>query len=82
MRFVGQDAAPVWVQLVFIAVGPPIMALLFAVLSRGWAGAVAGILGRRVSGTTKREQAWEFWFVLLTCYAVAIGVMVYAHVFH
>ncbi len=74
-----QGASPLWVQLLTVAIGPPIMATLVAVMSRGWAGTVAGVLGTKVSDTTRKEQAWEFWFVLWGCYVLGIGILVYAH---
>jgi len=75
-----RGAAPLWEQLLLVLLMPPAMAFFFAVLARGWAGAVAGLLGTRVSDTTRKEQAWEFWFVLWACYAVAIGMFIYGHV--
>lgn len=70
-----------WQQLLLIVLAPPILATLAAVMNRGWAGAVAAVLGTKVSDTTRKEQAWEFWFVLWSCYAVMIGMFIYAHVF-
>ncbi|HVB32762.1 MAG TPA: hypothetical protein VNJ52_00100 [Patescibacteria group bacterium] len=68
---------PLWQEVLFALMVPPIMAMLFAVLARGWAGAVAGVLGRRVSETTRKEQAWEFWLVLWGTYAAELGMFVY-----
>lgn len=72
-------AAPLWEQVLVVALTPPIMAALVAILNRGWAGAVAGVLGRKASETTKKEQVWEFWFVLIVLYLGLTGMFVYAH---
>ena len=70
-----------WQQVLLIALAPPVVAVIAAVMMHGWAGAVAAVLGRRVSETTKNEQSWEFWFVLWGGYAVMIGMFFYAHLF-
>lgn len=74
-----RNASPLSEQLLIIAVGPPVMAALIAILNRGWARAVAGVLGIGVSETTKREQVWEFWLSLWAMYVIGIGMFVYAH---
>jgi len=71
-----EGASPLWQQLLFIILGPPVMALLVHVLSRGWAKIVQG---GNVSEATRKRQKLEFWIVLCFMYVMGFGMFVYAH---
>ena len=73
-----QGAAPLSVQVFILVLGPPIMACLVWLLSRGWA---SGVQGGGVSERTKRRQKWEFWAVLVGFYVMGFGIVLYAHFF-
>lgn len=70
--------APVWIQLFFITVAPPIMAVLIHFLSRGWAMTVQG---GKISERTRKRQRLEFWGVLIFMYLMGFGMIIYAHFF-
>lgn len=71
-----QGASPLWVQLLIIFLGPPIMAVLVHFLSRGWAFTVQG---GKISERTQKRQRWEFWFSLCLMYAICFGLFIYGH---
>jgi hypothetical protein len=71
------QAAPLWQLIMSLIVGPPIMALLWRLLSGGFAAAVQG--GTR-SETTIRRQRKEFWILLIVLYVTGIAVATYAWV--
>jgi len=54
-------AAPLGEQLAILIVGPPVMAGLFWLMSRGWAFSVQG---GKTSEKTKGRQKIEFWMIL------------------
>jgi uncharacterized membrane protein HdeD (DUF308 family) len=68
-------AAPLGEQLAILILGPPIMATLVWFMSRGWAHTVQGEV---VSERTKHRQKVEFWILLITMYAISIGMSIYA----
>jgi hypothetical protein len=68
-------AAPFSEQLVILIVGPPIMAGLIWLMSRGWA---KSIQGGTASERTRVRQRIEFWMVLIAMYAIGIGMALYA----
>lgn len=70
-----RSPAPLWEQLTILILGPPIMATLIWVVSRGWAMAVQG---GTASEKTKRRQRIEFYAVLIAMYAIGFGMAVYA----
>jgi hypothetical protein len=70
-----QQASPLWVQMLTLIFGPPVMACLVWLLSRGWA---MGVQGGRVSEKTKRRQKIEFWSVLIGLYILGFGIALYA----
>jgi len=61
-------------QLVVGILGPPIMASLVWMMSRGWAHTVQGDL---VSDETKRRQKTEFWIVLGVMYFLVFAITIY-----
>jgi len=65
--------APVWERLLTLCLGPPIMAILLKFLMSGWAFTVQG---GKISETTKKRQAYEFWAVLAAMYAMAAVILV------
>lgn len=69
------DAAPIPEQLAILILGPPIMAALVWIMSRGWAATVQGGV---VSEKTKRRQRIEFWAFLIAMYLIGLGMFVYA----
>jgi hypothetical protein len=69
------DAASFGEQLLILVAGPPIMAGLIWLLSRGWALTVQGGTS---SQTTRKRQKLEFWVVLVVLYAVGAGIFGYA----
>ena len=68
-------AAPLGEQVLILVIGPPVMACLVWLLSRGWASTVQGGLP---SERTKRRQKVQFWVVLVVLYIMALGVFLYA----
>lgn len=69
------SAAPLGEQLAILILGPPVMAALTWIMSRGWAHAVQGGV---VSERTKRRQKAEFWIVLVVMYVLGFGMALYA----
>lgn len=69
-------ALPLGQQLLIILFGPPIMAILWLFMSRGWATAVQG---GTVSERTKQRQKKLFWVALILGYIVVVGMKIYAH---
>jgi hypothetical protein len=70
-----EGARPLWQQVLFFVLAPPIMALLIRILSRGWANIVQG---GDVSETTRDRQKMEFWGVLIFMYIMVGGIFLYA----
>jgi hypothetical protein len=70
-----KSPAPLWEQLTILILGPPIMATLIWVVSRGWAMAVQG---GTASDKTKRRQGIEFYVVLTAMYVIGFGMAAYA----
>jgi hypothetical protein len=68
-------ALPIPQLILLDLVAPPIIAGIWWVMSRGWAGAVQG---GSTSENTKQRQAKEFWVVLTLLYLMAFGVTMYA----
>ena len=68
-------AAPLWEQLTIGIFMPPVMALLFKFMARGWAMTVQG---GTVSQKTKRRQRIEFWGMLVAMYLLMWGMFIYA----
>jgi hypothetical protein len=71
-----QGASPLWVQALIFVFGPPIMACLWWLLSRGTA---MGFEGGRVSDRTKKREKRRFWILLCLMYAIVGGIYFYAH---
>lgn len=68
-------AAPLGEQLAILIVGPPVMAGLFWLMSRGWAFSVQG---GKASERTKGRQKIEFWMILVAMYVIGFGMALYA----
>lgn len=68
------SAAPIGEQLLIFTIGPPIMASLIWMMSRGWAHTVQGAL---ISDRTRKRQKIEFWVVLIVMYLFSVGVVLY-----
>jgi hypothetical protein len=68
-------AAPLWEQLAIGIFGPPIMAILFRFMARGWAMTVQG---GTVSQKTDKRQRIEFWGMLALLYLIVWGEFIYA----
>jgi hypothetical protein len=68
-------AASLWEQLAFGLLGPPIMAILFRFMARGWAMTVQG---GTVSNKTVKRQRIEFWGMLIAMYVLVLGEFIYA----
>jgi hypothetical protein len=65
---------PVAQQILLDIIVPPVVAGLWWLMSRGWAGIVqAGT----VSETTKTRQHKLFWVVLMVFYLLAFGTTAY-----
>jgi len=71
----GPDAAPLWQQLAIVILGPPIMAWLVRLMSRGWALTVQG---GTISEKTRKRQKYEFWGLLIFLYIMGIAMFAYA----
>lgn len=68
-------AAPLWEQVAIGILGPPIMAILFRYMARGWAMTVQR---GSVSQKTQERQKFEFWAMLIIMYLVVWGTFIYA----
>lgn len=68
-------AAPLGEQIAIVFVGPPVMACLVWIMSRGWASIVQG---GTPSERTKGRQKIEFWAILIVMYFIGIGMALYA----
>ena len=68
-------SAPIGEQLAILIVGPPLMASLIWLMSRGWATSVQG---GAASEKTKRRQKLEFWVVLIVMYVIGFSMAFYA----
>ncbi len=68
-------ALPVPQLILLDLVAPPVIAGIWWMMSRGWAGAIQG---GSTSAKTKARQAKEFWAVLILIYLMAFGVTIYA----
>ncbi len=68
-------SAPIGEQIAILIVGPPLMASLFWLMSRGWATTVQGGVP---SEKTKRRQKVEFWIVLIAMYLIGFSMAFYA----
>ncbi len=68
------SAAPVGEQIAIFVLGPPVMASLIWLMSRGWAHTVQGEV---VSDRTKHRQKMEFWIFMIVMYIFMIGVALY-----
>lgn len=71
----GSGGAPLAEQLSILILGPPVMAGLIWLLSRGWA---TGVQGGSASDQTKSRQRVEFWVVLVIMYVIGFGMALYA----
>ena len=63
-------------QLLLDAIAPPILAVVWFVLSRGWAHAVQG---SEVSERTKKRQFLSFFVVLTLLYILMFTTTLYLH---
>lgn len=66
---------PLWFQLAWVIVAPPIGVCLWWLMSRGWATMVQT---GAVSERTKRRQRIEFWALLIGTYVLATVIFAYA----
>lgn len=71
-----QGGIPFYQQILLDIVAPPIGAIIWMILSRGWAGVVQ--MGN-VSKMTKDRQRVEFWVVLFALYVIMFGITLYHH---
>ena len=63
-------------QLILDAIAPPVLAVIWLGLSRGWAGVVQR---GNLSEMTKDRQRVEFWIVLSVLYLMMFGITLYHH---
>jgi len=63
-------------QLLVDAIAPPILAILWLVLSRGWAH---GVQGAELTERTKKRQTLEFFVVLALLYILMFTATLYLH---
>ena len=68
-------ALPIGQQFLGILLGPPVLAVLWWLGSRGWA---ATLQGGSVSDRTKLRQKKEFWILLAVMYLLGFGIMIYS----
>ncbi len=69
-------ASPLWKQLLTDLLVPPVLAVLWWTLSRGWA---ASVQGGSVGQRTRRRQAVGFWLVLAVAFAAMISITLYGY---
>jgi hypothetical protein len=68
-------ALPLYQQILTAVFFPPVGAVMWWLMSRGWAMTVQG---GAVSERTKRRQKIEFWVLLMIAYALSFAIIVYA----
>jgi hypothetical protein len=62
-----------WESLLFILIFPPVGAILWWLMSKGWA---ATIQGGTISASTRKRQQILFWVLMAAAYVVEfVGVM-------
>ena len=74
-----EGASPLWQQLLFFVLAPPIAAMAFSIMARGWANVVQS---GDVSETTRKRQKLEFWVMLCFMYVMLFCIFLYAHFRH
>ena len=67
---------PLFQQFVLDTIAPPILTVIWLVLSRGWAGIIQS---GNISKTTKDRQSIEFWIVLSVLHSIMFGITLYHH---
>lgn len=67
-------ALPLGQLLLLDLLVPPIGAVLWSYMARGW---VATVQGGTVSERTKQRQKKEFWILLVATYLLMFGVTIY-----
>lgn len=72
----GSAALPLGQQILFLLFSPPIGALLWLFMARGWARQVQG---GTISDQTKQRQKKLFWGFLIFMYIFNLGTFIYAH---
>jgi hypothetical protein len=65
-------------ELILDLIGPPIVAAIWWLMSRGWA---FGVQGGEVSERTRTRQKRRFVAVLIVLYCVSFGTSLYVRVF-
>jgi len=70
-----QGESPLWVQVLTIILGPPIMACIWYVLFRLW----AGMLGTTNRPWVQRWRRTEFWVLMGAMYVIGTAILIYAH---
>ena len=71
-----QSPYPIWQQLLILGIMPPVVALIFGALARGWARTVQG---GRVSEETSARQRKEVLAMMGAAYIVGFGTFLYVH---
>lgn len=67
-------AAPISEQIMFDVIIPPVGAVLWWMMSRGWARSVQR---GEISEQTRRRQKTEFWVILCLAYLLMFGITLY-----
>jgi hypothetical protein len=66
-------ALPIQQQILVDLIAPPVGALLWRLMARGWAGARA----EDASEEARRRRSNEFWVVLILGYVLMFGISLY-----
>jgi hypothetical protein len=80
LRFRGKNdnssgALPLTQQLLLDLLVPPVGALVWSHMVRGWATAIQGGVG---IAKTRQRQKREFWAILIAAYVIMFGITIYA----
>lgn len=67
-------ALPLYEQILFDVLVPPIGTTIWWLMSRGW---VSTVQRGEVSETTKKRQKAEFWIILIVVYILMFGITIY-----
>jgi hypothetical protein len=70
-----RDTSNLISDVVWVAIGAPIISFIWLLLSRGW----TGLLGTSESSVIKEWTKSGFWIVLCLSYTVGIVMLLYAY---
>jgi hypothetical protein len=70
----GHGTARLSVEVALLVMGPPVMAIIFGIMSRGW---ILPVLANTTTERTKAHRKNEFWVAVIVLYVATIGMVLY-----